>query len=61
MEKFTKYTDNKWLTDALVEELSTDEIDPSEFPNPLTQAMKKIFTHKGKRCASFSFANFTLF
>ena len=48
MEKFTDYTDNKWLTDALVEELSTDEIDPAEFPNPLTQAMKKIFTTKGK-------------
>jgi len=48
MKKFTDYTDNKWITDALVETLATQEIDPSEFPNPLTQAMKDIFTTKGK-------------
>ena len=48
MKNFTEYTDHKWITDALVEALSTQEIDPIEFPNPLTQAMKKIFTTKGK-------------
>jgi hypothetical protein len=48
MKKFTNYTDNTWLTDALVEELKTKEIDSKEFPNPLTQAMKNIFVRKGK-------------
>ena len=48
MKKFTDYTDNKWLVDSLVEALATKDIDPKEFPNPLTQAMQNIFTNKGK-------------
>jgi len=32
----------------LIEELKTKEIDPSEFDNPLTAAMKAIFPTKGK-------------
>ena len=48
MKKFTDYTDNKWLVDSLVEALATKEIDTDHFPNPLTQAMQKIFFTKGK-------------
>ena len=32
----------------LIEELKTKEIDPKEFDNPLTSAMKAIFPNKGK-------------
>ena len=32
----------------LKEELPTKEIDPKEFPNPVTDALKKVFTKKGK-------------
>jgi len=32
---------------VLNEELPTKEIDPKEFPNPMTDAMRKIFTQKG--------------
>jgi hypothetical protein len=33
---------------VLNEELPTKEIDPKEFPNPVTDALKKVFTRKGK-------------
>ena len=30
------------------EDLKTKEIDPREFPNPVTDQLRKIFTKKGK-------------
>jgi len=48
MEKFIKYTSNKWLTDKIVEDLSTVEVEKDEFPNPITQSMRRIFTFKGE-------------
>tara|TARA_Y100000310_G_scaffold283974_1_gene306330 strand:- start:1975 stop:2694 length:720 start_codon:yes stop_codon:yes gene_type:complete len=32
----------------MVEALATDEIDPDQFTNPITQAIQRIFTTKGK-------------
>jgi hypothetical protein len=37
------------LKDLLNEALPTREIDPSQFPNPVTGAMKKIFLNKGEQ------------
>ena len=35
------------IKSILTEELPTKEINPKEFPNPMTDAMRKIFTQKG--------------
>jgi len=37
------------LKNILLEALPTKEIDPAQFPNPVTGAMKKIFLNKGEQ------------
>lgn len=48
MKSFTEYLKIQSFVDMIDEELSTREVDSNEFPNPITQAMRKIFTRKGK-------------
>ena len=38
----------KSFTQHINEDLSTKEIDPKEFPNPVTDVIKKIYTKKGR-------------